>query len=83
MATLTIRNVPDDVKLAIRKRAAERGVSMEQEARNALTRDVLSRRDRPKPTLEDIMRLSRKPDRPIDLKKAQDEVWDYLYTEGS
>lgn len=36
MATLTIRNVPEDVKQALRIAAAKRGVSMEQEARDRL-----------------------------------------------
>lgn len=36
MATLTIRNVDDDVKRRLRQRAATRGVSMEEEARRAL-----------------------------------------------
>ena len=34
MATLTIRNLDENVKRELRKRAAERGVSMEQEARD-------------------------------------------------
>ena len=37
MATLTIRNVPDDVKRELRIAAAKRGVSMEQEARDRLS----------------------------------------------
>ncbi len=36
MATLTIRNVPEEVKQALRIAAARRGVSMEQEARDRL-----------------------------------------------
>lgn len=36
MATLTIRNLDEDVKRDIRRAAAERGVSMEQEARDRL-----------------------------------------------
>ena len=36
MATLTIRNLDDRVKQELRKRAAVRGVSMEQEARTIL-----------------------------------------------
>ena len=33
MASLTIRNIPDDAKLRFRKRAAGHGRSMEEEAR--------------------------------------------------
>ncbi|PHR23465.1 MAG: plasmid stabilization protein [Hoeflea sp.] len=33
MATLTIRNLDDEVKQALRERAARHGVSMEEEAR--------------------------------------------------
>jgi plasmid stability protein len=36
MATLTIRNLEPEVKQALRERAARRGVSMEEEARQAL-----------------------------------------------
>ena len=42
MGTLTIRNLDDDVKQELRTRAAARGVSMEQEARDVITRDVRS-----------------------------------------
>ena len=37
MATLTIRNLPDEVRDRLRMAAAERGRSMEAEARAALT----------------------------------------------
>ena len=36
MATLTIRNLPDDVRDRLRVRAAQNGRSMEAEARHAL-----------------------------------------------
>lgn len=76
MATLTIRNVPDHVKLAIRKRAAERGVSMEQEAREALARGAGIVPLRRKPSIEALSALGMKPERPFDLKKRRDEMWD-------
>ena len=41
MAALTIRNVEETIKVALRMRAAQRGVSMEEEARTIL-RQVLS-----------------------------------------
>jgi plasmid stability protein len=42
MATLTIRDVDDELKTALRVRAAEHGRSMEAEVREIL-RDVLTR----------------------------------------
>jgi plasmid stability protein len=36
MATLTIRNLPEDIRDQMRREAAERGRSMEEEARQAL-----------------------------------------------
>ena len=42
MAALTIRNVDDATKAALRIRAAQQGVSMEEEARRIL-RDALTR----------------------------------------
>jgi len=80
MSTVTVRNLDESVKQALRERAAGRGVSMEQEIRDALARDVRNGPGRrPKASLEEIMRLSRKPDRAFDFEQAQDEVWDYLY----
>lgn len=80
MATLVIRNLDDDVKQELRTRAAARGVSMEQEARDVITRDVRNGNRRLlKVSFDDVMSLSRKAAAPIDSKRAQDEVWDYLY----
>ncbi len=50
MATITIRNLEEEVKLRLRVLAAEHGRSMEAEARDILTRETLltrnqSRRD--------------------------------------
>lgn len=45
MATLTIRNLDDTVKQALRERAARHGVSMEEEAR-VLLRSSLSKADK-------------------------------------
>ncbi|RUU14580.1 plasmid stabilization protein, partial [Mesorhizobium sp. USDA-HM6] len=42
MGTITVRNLADDVKQRLRERAAARGVSMEEEARDALAKSVLS-----------------------------------------
>ncbi|OCW57530.1 FitA-like ribbon-helix-helix domain-containing protein [Hoeflea olei] len=43
MATLTIRNLDDTVKQALRERAARHGVSMEEEARVLLRRGIEAR----------------------------------------
>ena len=48
MASITIRNLDDDIKQRLRVRAAEHGRSMEEEARDILRRvmsDVASPRD--------------------------------------
>ncbi|MET3591851.1 MULTISPECIES: bifunctional phosphopantothenoylcysteine decarboxylase/phosphopantothenate--cysteine ligase CoaBC [Mesorhizobium] len=41
MGTITVRNLADDVKQRLRERAAARGVSMEEEARDILGKTVL------------------------------------------
>jgi len=76
MATLMIRNVPDDLKRELRRRAADRGVSMEQEARDALARGVAAPSGRRKPLIEALDKLGRKPREPFDLKRVSDEMWD-------
>lgn len=40
MSTLTVRNVKEDTKKALRLRAAHKGVSVEQEVRSILDRAV-------------------------------------------
>ncbi|MCU0830926.1 MAG: hypothetical protein MUC58_05330 [Rhizobiaceae bacterium] len=56
MASLTIRNLDENVKKALRIRAAERGVSMEEEARDALCRALGVGQAAPKrKTAEEIM----------------------------
>lgn len=47
MATMTIRNLDDDVKARLRVRAAQHGHSMEEEARSIL-RAALSTEHKPK-----------------------------------
>lgn len=77
MAALTIRNIDDDVKRALRKRAAERGVSMEQDARDALRRDLgLTERKRRKPSIQELEAIGITPAEPFDLKKVSDEMWE-------
>lgn len=48
MASITIRNLDDDLKRRLRIRAAEHGRSMEEEARDIL-RDVLEKALSPRP----------------------------------
>jgi plasmid stability protein len=43
MASITIRNLDDRVKKALRVRAAENGRSLEAEARDVLTRNALAK----------------------------------------
>ena len=77
MSALTIRNLDDDVKRALRKRAAERGVSMEQDARDALRRDLgLAQRVRRKPLLAELDALGIQPSEPFDLKEVSDQMWE-------
>lgn len=75
MSTLTIRNIDEDIKRKLRQRAAERGVSMEQEARDVLTESVRVPR-RKGSILEDLQKLGVKPKEPFDLKKVSDEMWE-------
>ncbi|ADC62124.1 FitA-like ribbon-helix-helix domain-containing protein [Allochromatium vinosum] len=48
MAALTIRNLDESIKSAIRVRAAQHGISMEEEARRLL-REAVSRSSSPVP----------------------------------
>lgn len=48
MAALTIRNLDESIKSAIRVRAAQHGVSMEEEARRLL-REAVSQSNHPTP----------------------------------
>jgi plasmid stability protein len=74
MASLTIRNLDEVVKRALRRRAAERGISMEQEVRDVLTASV--RKQRGRSILRDLEALSIKPKQPFDQKAVSDEMWD-------
>ncbi len=47
MASITVRNLDDEVKAGLRMRAAENGRSMEEEARIIL-RDAIERDDSPR-----------------------------------
>lgn len=75
MATLTIRKLNENAKKKLREQAAARGVSMEKEARERLSR-ALSPPVRAQSIIEELRKLSIKPDEPIDFKKFSDELWD-------
>ena len=75
MASLMIRNLEESVKHELRKRAAERGVSMEQEARDRLA-ESLGTPKRRKSIFDDLTRLGVAPDEPFDQKKITDEMWE-------
>jgi len=85
MATLTIRNIPDGVKQALRERAARHGVSMEEEARRVLERATSSQSPRHSMIdADEIMRRARmlcdeKPSEAryetMTQKEISDELW--------
>lgn len=81
MSTLTVRNVGDDVKRVLRRRAAEHGVSVEQEVRMILRAathpdEVEKGAWRLKATKEEILAFGQKPKRPFDFKALSDHMWD-------
>ncbi|RST87486.1 hypothetical protein EJC49_05270 [Aquibium carbonis] len=86
MATVTVRKLDDEVIRDLRLSAAERGVSMEQEARDRLKRPLPRQEpeDPGKPkwhlkaSMEEILALGRKPEKPIDHKAESDALYDYL-----
>jgi len=76
MATLTIRNLEDRLKAKLRVRAAERGRSMEDEARHIL-RAALSESGRPQTNLFDAIRERIEPLGGADLDiPARDPIRD-------
>jgi antitoxin FitA len=56
MATLLIRNLPDSLKDALKKRAADNGTSMEEEARQILHLELRRRRSQPREGLGTAIR---------------------------
>ncbi|MER8439410.1 hypothetical protein NKH36_28545 [Mesorhizobium sp. M1312] len=84
MGTLTIRNLDDDLKQKLRERAARHGVSMEQEARNLLLKDVAvaKERDGDFVTAEEILEYGRRLQRvDFDQKKFTDDLWSFIEEE--
>lgn len=80
MGVLTIRNVDDAVKLELRKKAAARGVSMEQYLRDLVTETATSS-PRRNLSVDQILSLAVKPKQDFDLKKVSDELYSYLEEE--
>ena len=66
MASITIRNLDDDVKTRLRVRAADKGRSMEEEARLIL-RDAVGRKPSSR-TLTSVIRAHFGPDNGVDLE---------------
>lgn len=60
MASLTIRNIPDDVKRRFHQRAAANGRSMEEEGRRLITASV----EEPKPPRKSIGQMLYEGSRP-------------------
>ncbi len=86
MATLTIRNLPDEVKRELRLAAAARGVSMEQEARDRLATSTAAPARSRKATSEELLALGEalRDGRPLDPRfrsLSQKEISD-LVSEG-
>lgn len=88
MATLTIRNLPNDLRDRIKREAAENGRSMEEEVRRALTGHF-----RPKRSFEEIKKMLDKanagvPPLPKDAKMDRTDAFiaskriDLLFEEG-
>lgn len=73
MATMTIRNLDDQLKARLRVRAAIHGHSMEDEARNIL-RAALSLEPVRSPSLVEAIRARVKPFGGIDLKLPEREA---------
>lgn len=71
MATLTIRNVPDDIKQALRVKAAQKGRSLEEALRQILADEVAGSPPFPsRIDAEEIMRRAAEleSDEPVDSR---------------
>jgi plasmid stability protein len=75
VAALTVRNIEDDLKLALRKQAAAHDRSMEEEARVILREGVgLARRPSGRDLLNGIRALVQKHGAADDLILPDDEI---------
>lgn len=81
MASVTIRNLPDDVKQDLRERAARNGRSLEDEARRALIALVRPEMAAPRKSIGRMLyegsrpgiELAELPDSPASLATFDDE----------
>jgi len=90
MGTVTVRKLDDEIIRDLRRSAAERGVSMEQEARDRLRQPLPGARAAPvndgaapkwnlKATKEELLALGKGlPETEFDLKTFTDEMYAYL-----
>ena len=79
MATITVRNVPDEVVAMIKNRARRRKHSMEQEVRTILAEVVLDRER----ALKRIESLWRKQNRPVSREEVDRWLSDARQDESS
>ncbi len=70
MASVTIRNLPDDVKQDLRERAARNGRSLEDEARRALIALVRPERAEPRKGMFELLVEASRPG--LDLPEVAD-----------
>ena len=75
MASVTIRNLPDDVKQDLRERAARNGRSLEDEARRALIALVRPEPSEPRKSIGQMLYEGSRPG--IDLPELPDNPIDY------
>ena len=75
MASVTIRNLPDDVKQDIRERAARNGRSLEDEARRALIALVRPERAMPRKGMFELLYEASRPG--SDLPEVRDTPASY------
>lgn len=83
MATLTIRNVPEDVKRALRVKAAESGRSLEEALRQMLSDEVQAPASASRIDADEIMRRAAEleSDPPDDIRFryfSQKEISDVI-----
>jgi antitoxin FitA len=77
MATLTIRNIDDATEAELRRRAAERGVTVEEVVHQMLAENIpVHPRHARKPRIDEMTRLGVKPLGPFNLKTVSDTLWD-------
>ena len=79
MTTLTIRNLPDDVREKLRLRAAQKGRSTEAEVQSLLTEAVAEEGDAPRPTVRE--RVERLQAAFAPYRSAEGSIVDELIAE--